>query len=207
MIKISTSILNAQNRIECTKKLNQTNNDYLHIDVMDGKFVPNKQFSIEEINELKNISSKPADIHLMVEDPIYYIDNISPENINNITFHIEVNKDINNIIKIIKEKNIKVGLAIKPKTDINTIIPYLDNIDIALIMSVEPGFGGQKFIPESLNRIKQIKNFKNSIITEVDGGVNDTNIDEIKLNTDIAVVGSYIVNTEDYQKAINTLKN
>ena len=74
-------------------------------------------------------------------------------------------------------------------------------------MSVEPGFGGQKFIPESLNRIKQIKNFKNSIITEVDGGVNDTNIDEIKLNTDIAVVGSYIVNTEDYQKAINTLKN
>ena len=174
---------------------------------MDGKFVPNKQFSIEEINELKNISSKPADIHLMVEDPIYYIDNISPENINNITFHIEVNKDINNIIKIIKEKNIKVGLAIKPKTDINTIIPYLDNIDIALIMSVEPGFGGQKFIPESLNRIKQIKNFKNSIITEVDGGVNDTNIDEIKLNTDIAVVGSYIVNTEDYQKAINTLKN
>lgn len=207
MIKISTSILNATNRIKSTKRLNKTNNDYLHIDVMDGKFVSNKQFTIDEINKIKKISKSPTDIHLMVEKPLEYIDNITNENINNITFHVEVKEDINNIINRIKELGCKVGLAINPNTDLENILPYINEVDIILIMSVMPGLGGQKFIPESLNRIKKIKEINPRIITEIDGGVNNENIEDIKINTDIAVVGSYIIKQNDYQKAINTLKN
>ena len=207
MIKISTSILNANNRIESTKKLNNTTNDYLHIDVMDGKFVSNKQFTIDEINDVKNISKTPADIHLMVENPIEYINNISKNNINNITFHIEVKDNIDDIINKIKSLGYKVGLAIKPKTNLEEILPYIDKVDIILIMSVEPGFGGQRFIPESLGRIKKIKAWNPNIITEIDGGVNNGNINDIKNNTDIAVVGRYIIKEKDYQKAINNLKN
>ena len=207
MIKISTSILSSNNRIECTQKLNETTNDYLHIDVMDGIFVPNTQFTIAEINNLKNISKSKADIHLMVEDPNLYIDKIENKNINNITFHLEVNQNIDNIINKIKSLNCKVGIAIKPKTDINRIVPYLDKIDTVLVMSVEPGFGGQKFIPESLNRLKKIKELKPTITVEVDGGVNNENIKEIKKYADIAVVGVYITNSNNYQEAINNLKN
>ena len=207
MIKISTSILSSNNRIECTQKLNETTNDYLHIDVMDGIFVPNTQFTITEINNLKNISKSKADIHLMVEDPNLYIDKIENKNINNITFHLEVNQNIDNIINKIKSLNCKVGIAIKPKTDINRIVPYLDKIDTVLVMSVEPGFGGQKFIPESLNRLKKIKELKPTITVEVDGGVNNENIKEIKKYADIAVVGVYITNSNNYQEAINNLKN
>ena len=142
-MKISTSILNAKNKIESIVKLNTTNTDYIHVDVMDGKFVKDTQFNkINEISSLNIISKYPLDIHLMVENPIKYIEQLQDMNIEYITFHIEVEKNINKIISLIKELNYKVGIAINPNTDINKVKPYLDKIDMILIMSVEPGRSG-----------------------------------------------------------------
>lgn len=207
MIKISTSILSSTDRIECIKKLNSTNTDYIHIDTMDGIFVPNTQMNINEIIELEKISTKPLDIHLMVENPETYINKLQNKNIEYITIHIEINKNIDDIINKIKSLGYKVGISIKPNTTIETIIHYLDKIDLVLIMSVEPGFGGQEFIPSTLEKAKQIRNINKNITIEMDGGIKDTNINQLKDNIDIAVVGSYITKKDDYNKAINILKN
>ena len=207
MIKISTSILASNNRIDSVLKLNNTNTDYLHIDTMDGKFVPNYQMPINEILELEKYSTKPLDVHLMVEDPEEYIKHLNNKNIEYITIHIEINKDINKIIKTIKEMNYKVGISIKPNTKPATLLPYLNQIDLVLIMSVEPGFGGQQFMPNSLIKAKEIRKLSQKVIIEIDGGIKDTNIKEVKQYVDIAVVGSYITKQNDYNEAINNLKN
>lgn len=207
MIKIATSILSSKNRIESTKKLNNTNTDYIHIDVMDNKFVPNYQLPLDEVNKLASYSQKPFDIHLMMEDPEAYIRGLKINNIDCITIHLEINKNIYKLIDLIKSLGYEVGLAIKPRTDLNLIDKYINNIDKVIIMSVEPGFGGQQFIPESINRIKKIRQKRNDIIIEVDGGINDETIKEIKYIADIAVVGSHIISKIDYQEAINNLKN
>ena len=206
-MKISTSILNSSDRRNLIKKLNNAPIDYFHIDVMDKKFVSQKMFSIEEIIEISDVSDKPLDIHLMVEDPQIYIKHlIKLPNINNITFHLEIDKDINKILSILKEHNIKRGMAIKPDTDINLLKPYLNNIDIILIMTVEPGYGGQPFIESSTDRIKEIKELikKYDILLEVDGGINNETIKKVKL-VDIAVVGSYITNSDNMEERINRL--
>lgn len=207
MLKISTSILASNNRIDSIHKLNNTNTDYIHIDTMDGLFVPNKQMPIEEIIELEKVSTKPLDVHLMVENPEEYIKYLNNKNIEYITIHIEINKDINKLINIIKSLNYKVGLSIKPNTNIDILIPYLDKIDLVLIMSVEPGFGGQQFMPNSLEKAEYLRKLKPNITIEIDGGIKDTNIKEVKKYVDIAVVGSYITNKDNYQEAINNLKN
>jgi ribulose-phosphate 3-epimerase len=143
----------------------------------------------------------------MVENPITYIERLENKNIEYITIHLEINKNIQELITKIKSLNYKVGLSIKPNTKTEALIPYINNIDLVLIMSVEPGFGGQKFMPNSLEKAKQIKKLNSKIIIEIDGGINDTNINEVKKYVDIAVVGSYITKNDDYQKAINSLKN
>lgn len=207
MIKISTSILSSNDRITSIKKLNNSKTDYIHIDTMDGIFVPNTQMNIDEIIELEKISTKPLDIHLMVDNPEIYINNLQNKNIEYVTIHIEINKDIDNIINKIKSLGYKVGISIKPKTEISSLLPYLNKIDLVLIMSVEPGFGGQEFIPETLKKAKQLRNINKSITIEMDGGIKDTNINQLKNIIDIAVVGSYITKKEDYDQAINILKN
>lgn len=207
MIKISTSILSSKNRVDSIKKLNDTNCNYIHIDVMDNKFVPNYQFPIEEINKVIPLSTKKIDIHLMVEDPLTYINKINNSNIEYITIHYEINDNIDNILQTIKNKGYKVGLAIKPKTKIDEVKEYLNKIDMLLIMSVEPGFGGQSFIPNTINKINELKQLNKDLTVEVDGGINDKTIKQIYDISDIAVVGSYIINQIDYNKAINNLKN
>ena len=206
MIKISTSILSSNNRIDSIKKINKTNAEYLHIDVMDNIFVPNYQLPVDEINKLSPYSDKPLDIHLMTINPESYIKKIDNKNIDSITIHIEIDKDINKLISLIKEYKYKVGLAIKPNTDLSLLTPYINKIDKIIVMSVEPGFGGQKFIDNTVSRIKSIKNIRKDIVIEVDGGINNETIKKIRDIADIAVVGSYITNSNDYNEATNNLK-
>ena len=211
-MKVAASILSATDRIICVKKLNRTNLDYFHIDVMDGEFVNNYQMPIKEVKEISSYTKKPLDIHLMVENPLEYIEKLQNLNVEYITFHIEVLHNIEELINRCKELNYKVGLAIKPNTNINELKPYLKNIDLILVMSVEPGFGGQKFIENTIVRIENIrkmliKNKCENILIEVDGGINDTNIKSlINAKVDIAVSGSYIVNSSNYQNQIDTLR-
>lgn len=206
-MKLSLTLLEVKDRKKLAIRLNKSNVNYFHIDVMDGKFVSRETFSIEEIQEISNVSNKPLDIHLMVEDPDIYIEQlIKLSNINNITFHLEIDKDINKILSKIKENGIKRGLAIKPDTDINLLKPYLDYIDLILIMTVEPGYGGQPFIKSSTKRIKKIKKLIKgyNILLEVDGGINDITIKEVSL-VDTAVIGSYITNSDNMEERINNL--
>ena len=207
MIKIATSILNSEDKIESIKKLNNTNTDYIHIDVMDNEFVPNYSLPVSVVNELSKYTNIPFDIHLMVNNPEDFIKNLTAKNTICITIHIEINKDLHNLIKLIKSYNYQVGLAIKPNTNINTLDEYINEIDKVIVMSVEPGFGGQKYIENSTNRCIEIKEKRKDIILEIDGGINNDTINKVKDIVDIAVVGSYITNNTDYQKAINDLKN
>ena len=206
-MRLSVSILNSIDRINMIKTLNNSKISYIHIDVMDNKFVPNYQFPIEEINKLIPLSTKKIDIHLMVKDPLTYINKINNSNIEYITIHYEINDNIDNILQAIKNKGYKVGLAIKPKTKIDEVKEYLNKIDMLLIMSVEPGYGGQSFIPNTINKINELKQLNKDLTVEVDGGINDKTIKQIYDISDIAVVGSYIINQIDYNKAINNLKN
>ena len=206
-MELSISLLNAKDRKKAVKKLNNTKIDMFHIDVMDGEFVTNKSFPVEEIIELSSITSKPLDIHLMVNDPVIYIEKLNElSNINNITFHLEINKDINNILNKLKKYGIKRGIALKPNTDIKEIIPYLNNIDLLLVMTVEPGLGGQPFIETSTERIKQIKKIIKdyNIILEVDGGINDKTISKVS-DANISVVGSFVTTSNNIEEAINKL--
>lgn len=206
-MKIATSILNAKNRLECIKKLNKTDTDYIHIDTMDGAFVNNYQLPIDEVNKLSNETKKPFDIHLMVNNPSKFIKKLNYNNIKCISFHIEIKHPIMPIIELIKAKNIEVGIAINPTTDISLLKKYIDHIDKVLIMSVTPGYGGQKFIENTPDRIAKIKKLNSNIIIEVDGGINDKTINKVKKLTDICVVGSYITSKDNYEEAINKLKN
>lgn len=209
-MKVSVSLLSLINREEGLLKLNNTNCDYIHIDVMDGVFVNNKQYSINEIKELSLVSKKKLDVHLMVEDPIIYINElISLNNIEYITIHLEIDKNIDELLSIINSNNIKCGLSIKPNTDIEKILPYLSKVNLILIMSVKPGLGGQEFILNTFQKVKDIKNLidKRKIEVSVDGGINNTNIRQVKENNiDMVVVGSYITNNINYQEYIDKIK-
>ena len=207
MIKIAASILAADNKAASIQKLNKTNTDYIHIDVMDNEFVPNYSLPVDEVNELAKYSNKLFDIHLMINDPETYIKKLTANNIKCITIHLEIKKDLHKLIQLIKSYNYQVGLAIKPNTDLSLLDEYFDEIDKIIIMSVEPGFGGQKFMDNAVNRCLEIKKKNNKVILEIDGGINDITISRIKDIVDIAVVGTYITNKDNYQEAINNLKN
>lgn len=201
-MKIATSILNMKKDSEHFNRLNHTTTDFIHLDIMDGNFVCNQSDIFDFVNN--NIVEKPLDIHLMVQNPIPYIEKYSQLNPNNITVHYEADCLLESLHSI-KEKNIKVGLAINPKTDVHQIAECLDKIDLLLIMSVEPGLGGQSYIDVS-NKLKEARNLqkKYSFVIEVDGGIKDNNIASI--DADIAVVGSFITSKEDFQKQIDELK-
>jgi len=154
-MKISASFLSIKEDLKNNiKKLDNTNIDYLHLDIMDNIFVPNITWSFNEINELLENTNKPKDVHLMVKDVIKYIDDYSKLNPEFITFHLEAVDNVLEVINYIKSKNIKVGISIKPNNNVENLKEYLPLVDLVLIMSVEPGFGGQTFIENSLNKIQ-----------------------------------------------------
>lgn len=210
-MKISTSILSSEDRIKSVEMLNHTNTSYIHVDVMDGEFVFDKQFYyIGEIKSINTISKYPLDIHMMVNDPVFYLNQFHGMNIGFVTFHVEIgNKKSNDkIIEQIHRLGYKVGLAIKPSTDIKVLEKYLDEIDMILVMSVEPGRGGQEFIHSTVDKIKEVKKIiqDKDILIEVDGGINEKTIEEVR-DCDIVVVGSYIVKSDNYYKRIENLYN
>lgn len=206
-MELSISILNAVDRSNIIKILNDTSVSYIHMDVMDGKFVPEVSLSCTEFRSLSGLTNKKLDVHLMMEDPMEYIKEISDiDNVWNITIHLEIDKDIKKILSYIGSLGIKRGISIKPNTDIDKLIPYLDDIDLILVMTVEPGLGGQKFIEDSIKRISDIKNLikDRDIVLEVDGGINSDTIDKVR-EASIAVVGSYITRSNDPIASINSL--
>lgn len=212
MMKLSVSYLSISNQMEqAIKDLSRTSIDYLHVDIMDGSFVPNKTSDDKiQLSYLKH-SQKPLDIHLMVEDVEHYIDIYKELKPTYITFHIELNDRLNmgKIIEKLHQEGIGVGLSLKPSTSVDEILPYLNIIDMVLVMSVEPGMGGQTFLPIALEKIKILKQYQKdyTFSIEVDGGINKETSYQCKVaGADIVVVGSYITKESDYQKQINQLE-
>ena len=211
-MKISASFLSIKNDLKTNiKKLDQTNIDYLHLDIMDGKFVDNKTWKFIELKNILKSTNSLKDVHLMVNNVKKYIKKYKKLKPEYITFHLEATKTPLKIINIIKKNGIKVGISIKPNTNIEELRPYLSLVDLILVMSVEPGRGGQEFITASIDKIKYLdeKRLKNNYkyVIEVDGGINDTNYHLLKsCNVDIVVVGSYITNSNNYQEQIDKLK-
>lgn len=208
---LSTSILGFKDNIkEKITKIDSLNTDYLHLDIMDGLFVPNKTWSIDEIKPLVENHTKPLDVHLMVNDVKKYIDDFCELNPTYITFHFEATENPKEIIEYIQSKNIKVGISIKPRTTVEDLIPYLNLVDLILIMSVEPGKGGQEYLTSANEKIDELELLRNAYkyryLIEVDGGINNNTIKEC-LNADIFVVGSYITSSEDYEEKINEIKS
>lgn len=207
-MKVSVSYLSSKNIIEDLRKLTVTDTDYIHVDVMDGKFVKNKTLSFSELKEIHRYTNKRLDVHLMVKKPWKYIDDYATLNTEYITFHVET-KNVSKTLDIIDSYGIKKGLSIKPETSLDELDPYLENIDLVLVMSVNPGKGGQKFIDSTIDRIKElkkkIKEHKSRALISVDGGINEDVAKELK-DVDILASGSYVINSDDYQEAINKLR-
>ena len=218
MVEISTSLLSVKKEdiVKVIYNLEVAHTDYFHIDVMDGKFVENdtKELMLHYATLVKQISNIPLDVHLMVEDIKENIEDYISLEPNMITFHIEACKneeEVLEIINYIKKNNIKVGISVKPNTKIEEIYKYLPYIHNVLIMTVEPGLGGQKLIPETILKVEELKKYidKNNIEIdiEVDGGINIENVKTLEeKGANLFVVGTAIINSQDYKDTINHLK-
>ena len=184
--------------------------DYIHVDVMDGAFVPNISFGAGVMKSLNNVATIPYDVHLMIEDPDRYIEDFVTPNTEFITVHQEACRHLDRTIQHIHSTGVKAGVALNPATPIVMVENVLDKVDMILIMSVNPGFGGQKFIPRALDKIRRLDEIRKAngydFVIEVDGGVNLQNCEELKsVGTDILVAGSAVFKAESRKKAIAVL--
>ncbi len=212
-MKIAPSILSADfgNLADDVKKVSEAGADLIHCDVMDGHFVPNMTMGPMILEAVKNATDVPLDIHFMVENIPFFIDmykHLKPEFI---SFHIEEEKHINRVIQKIRSEGIRPAVVLNPATPVCLLEYIVADVDMVLLMSVNPGFGGQKFIPSVLDKIKELRELaqrKNpKLLIEVDGGVNDKNAPLLKeAGADILVAGSFIFKHPDYKEAIRKLK-
>lgn len=196
---------------EEVKSIEDTGADLVHIDVMDGMFVPNITLGAPVIKCLKGKTALPFDVHLMIEEPIRYIDDFAKAGADIITFHIEAVKDIDATIEKIKKAGCKPAISIKPNTPAETVFPYLDKVYMVLVMTVEPGFGGQSFMPETMPKVRAIRDeiTKRNLDThiQVDGGIDDRTVTIAAENgADILVAGSYVFKAQNRAEPINILK-
>lgn len=208
-MKISASFLSSSNIPADLKKLNETDVDYIHVDIMDGKFVPNKTMPFSEMKNIYKYTDKRLDVHLMVEDPSKYIPLYAELNTEYITFHVELMDKVEENLELIKSYGIKCGLAIKPNTPVKSLVPYLPLLDLVLVMSVEPGRGGQTFILESENKIKEVRalldSYHSKAIINVDGGIEEST-KKMCQECDVLTSGSYIIRSESFQEQIDSLR-
>lgn len=185
--------------------------DWIHLDVMDGHFVPNITIGPTIVSALRPYSKLPFDVHLMIDYPLDYIEQFAKAGADIITFHIEAKSDIQKTIDKIKSLGIKTGLVVKPKTPVEEVFPYLNQLDLILVMTVEPGFGGQSFMADMLPKITAIKEkakeIGKKILVEIDGGVNDKTIAQAaSFGVDVCVSGTGVFKAPDAGKAIAELK-
>lgn len=207
MMRVSVSVLSNYNRlIEAVKKVNNTSADFLHVDVMDGIFVSDEKFPLEVVKDIKRISLKPLDVHLMVNDcsTVMKYASLKPDYL---TFHVEIINDIK-LINEVKKLGVKVGLAINPDTNVQKLFPYIKMIDLILFMSVEPGKGGQAFKEEVLNKVSVIKGMvSDKTIISIDGGINDRTVRLCKhAGCNMVVSGSFVTSANDYEQKIKELR-
>jgi len=209
---VAPSILSADfgNLSTEIKSICEAGCDLIHVDVMDGHFVPNLTIGPVVVQSVAKVATKPLDVHLMVENNSFFVDLFAPLKPEYITFHIEEEKHPHRLIQKIKSLGIKAGVVLNPSTNPIVLEYLLEDLDMVLLMSVNPGFGGQKFIPNVIKKAKHLKKMINEInpncLIEVDGGVNDKNIHELKeAGVDVVVAGSYVFKN-DYKEAIESLK-
>ena len=213
MVKIAPSLLSAN--FACLKeeidKIKVA--EWIHYDVMDGHFVPNISFGYSILKDISKITDKYLDVHLMISDPFKYVDNFIASNASLIVFHYEAveENEIDKLIKHIKDNNVDVGIAIKPDTCQDVLKPFLSQLDLVLVMSVEPGFGGQTFNHSAIEKISKLAKLREEnnyhYLIEVDGGINESTAKLCRqAGVDVLVAGSYVFNSDDYTKAIGSLK-
>lgn len=211
-IIIAPSILTASfaNLESTIKELEEAGADYWHLDIMDGSFVPQITFGSKIVSDIKKITSLPLDVHLMIVSPEKHIDDFAKAGADIISVHYEGNIHLHKLIMQIKSHNVKAGIVLNPHTRVDVIEPLIDDIDNVLIMSVNPGFGGQKFITNSIKKIEDTKRLigQREIIISVDGGINlNTCSDVIKAGANLLVAGSAIIDSKDKKETIKQLRN
>ena len=208
---ISVSFLGSKDIPKTLKLLNDTDTDFIHLDVMDGKYVSNKTLPFKEMKHIYEFTDKRLDVHLMVDTPSSFIKDYASLNTEYISIHLDTKEDLVSNLKLIKSYGSKAGIVLNPNDDVSMIVPYLPYIDLILVMGVVPGRSGQKYISNTTEKLKELNvlkkeykklNFKISI----DGGINDRVIKKIKNLVDIVVSGNYIIGSDNYQEKINSLR-
>lgn len=210
---IAPSILNADflHLQDVLEMINRSEADYFHLDIMDGRFVPNLTFGFPIISQINKIASKPLDVHLMIVEPEKYLEEFRDAGADILTVHYEACDDLHDTLRKIKDLGMKPAVSIKPKTEVSVLKPFLEELDMVLIMSVEPGYGGQSFMEESYKRVRELKAMIDEAGTdtliEIDGGIGLGNISQLaEAGVDIFVVGSGIFRAEDPEAMIRELK-
>ena len=193
------------------KRMELAKADFMHLDVMDGHFVPNITFGAPVIKTVRSYTDVPFDVHLMISEPLKYIDDFADAGADIITFHVESDSDIKETIEKIKSRGVKPGLVIKPNTPASAVFPYLSDLYMVLIMPVEPGFGGQSFMEDMLPKVSEIRSEADKVnpqlLIEVDGGIAENTIAKAsKAGVDICVAGTAVFKAEDSAQAIANLK-